>query len=155
MRELRYNRWVERRKTEGPKTIAAVHADAQKELQIQRQQSGPSRGGGGGRGDRGGGGGGMGRRENLDQYGGPPRGQIGTCVCMRIQPYFVPQSWCSMRCRPVCRLVTACALGSDLTVYEFWSCTEERADRHARTAPRFSCMPADGCTSFGCGHKLL
>lgn len=75
IRELRYNRWVERRKTEGPKTIAAVHADAQKELQMQRQQGGPGRGGAGGRGDRGGGG--MGRRE-LDQYGGPPRGQIGT-----------------------------------------------------------------------------
>ena len=85
IRELRYNRWVERRKTEGPKTIAAVHADAQKELQMQRQQGGPGRGGAGGRGDRGGGG--MGRRE-LDQYGGPPRGQIGTCVlCTSFQSY--------------------------------------------------------------------
>jgi len=73
LRELRYNNWTERRKADGPKKIAEVHAEAAEQL---RQQNARNSGGPRGRGpppDRGGGG-----RRDMSDYGGPPRGQIGT-----------------------------------------------------------------------------
>lgn len=74
LRELRYNQWEERRKADGPKKIAEVHAEAAEQL---RQQAAAQRGGPRGRGppmqdNRGAG------RRDMNDYGGPPRGQIGT-----------------------------------------------------------------------------
>ena len=46
MTELRFNRWVERRVVEGPKTIGQIHRDAAQEQLRQKAMADP-RGGGG------------------------------------------------------------------------------------------------------------
>ena len=71
--ELRWNGWVARRETEGPKKISQVHEDARRaDANRARAAQGGSNMRGGSRNDFRGAG-------NLDAYGGPPQRSMLCC----------------------------------------------------------------------------